>query len=218
MTGLIYCSVIDVCQQAYALERAREWTAALAQWCAQQPEMIAFTATCLVHRAEIMQWQGAWPDALDEARRACERFTLGAAFYQQVEVHRLRGEYTAAEEAYRHASQKGCEPQLGLALLWLAQGRIEAADAAIRRVLSVITDQLQRTKLLPACIEIMLAGGAIPEARLIHVLRFSALLFRVWSRGAPRLGSAWRETDVGVIPNAYANADRKYPARHRPAY
>ena len=119
-----------------------------------------------------MQLHGAWPDALDEARRACERFTLGfdqqppaAAFYQQAEVHRLRGEFTAAEEAYRNASQGGWEPQPGLALLRLAQGRIEAADAAIRRVLSVTTDQLQRTKLLPACIEIMLAGGAIPEAR-----------------------------------------------------
>jgi DNA-binding CsgD family transcriptional regulator len=35
----------------------------------------------------------------------------------------------------------------------------------MRRVLSVTTDQLQRTKLLPACIEIMLVVGAIPEAR-----------------------------------------------------
>jgi hypothetical protein len=127
MTGLIYCSVIEVCQQAYALDRAREWTSALAQWCAQQPEMIAFTTTCLVHR--------------------------------------LRGEFTAAEEAYRHASQGGWEPQPGLALLWLAQGRMEAADAAIRRVLSVTTDPRQRTKLLPAGIEIRLAVGAIPEAR-----------------------------------------------------
>jgi hypothetical protein len=172
MTGLIYCSVIEVCQQAYALARAREWTSALAQWCAQQPEMSAFTATCLVHRAEIMQWHGAWPEALEEARRACERFTLGfgqpppaTAFYQQAEVHRLRGEFTAAEEAYRHASREGWEPQPGFALLRLAQGRIAAADAAIRRVLSVTTDRLQRTKLLPACIEIMLAAGAIPEAR-----------------------------------------------------
>jgi len=172
MTGLIYCSVIETCQQAYALDRAREWTAALAQWCAQQPEMVAFTATCLVHRAEIMQWHGAWPDAIAEARRACERVSVGfdqqppaAAFYQQAEVHRLRGEFAAAEAAYRNASQGGWEPQPGLALLRLAQGRTEAADAAIRRVLSVTTDQRQRTKLLPAYIEIMLAVGAIPEAR-----------------------------------------------------
>ena len=60
ITGLIYCSVIDGCQQVYALDRAHEWTSALAHWCDEQPEMISFTGRCLVHRAEIMQLQGAW--------------------------------------------------------------------------------------------------------------------------------------------------------------
>ena len=73
MTGLMYCSVIDTCRQVYALGRAREWTSAFSRVCEQQPEMVAFTGTCLVHRAEIMQLQGAWPDALTEACRACER-------------------------------------------------------------------------------------------------------------------------------------------------
>jgi hypothetical protein len=72
MTGLIYCSVIDVCQQVYALGRAREWTSALARWCEGQPEMAAFTGVCRVHRAEIMQLHGAWLDAIEEARRACD--------------------------------------------------------------------------------------------------------------------------------------------------
>jgi DNA-binding CsgD family transcriptional regulator len=172
MTGLVYCSVIEACQQAYALDRACEWTSALAQWCKQQPEMVAFTATCLVHRAEIMQLHGAWSDAIEEARRACTRFALGfdqkppaAAFYQQAEVHRLRGEFAAAEEAYRSASQGGWEPQPGLALLRMAQGRTDTAALAIRRVLNATTDRLQRTKLLPAYIEITLATGAIQEAR-----------------------------------------------------
>ena len=73
VTGLIYCSVIEACQQVYALGRAREWTSALAQWCEEQPEMVAFTGICRVHRAEIMQLHGAWQDAIEEARRACER-------------------------------------------------------------------------------------------------------------------------------------------------
>ncbi len=47
MTGLIYCSVIDACQQVYALARAWEWTAALTRWCEAQPQMVAFTGTCL---------------------------------------------------------------------------------------------------------------------------------------------------------------------------
>jgi DNA-binding CsgD family transcriptional regulator len=172
MTGLIYCSVIEACQQVFALSRAREWTSALARWCEQQRELVAFTGTCLVYRAEIMLFHGDWPDAMAEACRACERFSQGvdrnppaAAFYQRAELHRLRGEFAAAEEAYRSASRFGCEPQPGLALLRMAQGRTDAACAAIRRVLSAATDRLQRAKLLPAHIEIMLAIGDTQEAR-----------------------------------------------------
>jgi ATP/maltotriose-dependent transcriptional regulator MalT len=172
MTGLIYCSVIDACQQVYALARAWEWTSALAEWCEARPQMVAFTGTCLVHRAEIMQLHGAWPEAIDAARRACERTSLGieqqppaAAFYQQAEVHRLRGEFTAADEAYRSASQRGYDPQPGLALLRMTQGSTDAAAVAIRRVASATTDQLQRTRLLPAYVEIMLSVGEIEDAR-----------------------------------------------------
>ena len=102
--------------------------------------MVAFTGRCLVHRAEIMQLRGAWQDALEEARRAGaplrggdEPRAAGAAFYQQGELLGLRGEFAAAEEAYREASRYGWEPQPGLALLRLAQGRADAAAAAIRR-------------------------------------------------------------------------------------
>jgi DNA-binding CsgD family transcriptional regulator len=172
MTGLIYCSVIECCQQVYASARAREWTDALAQWCEAQPEMVAFTGTCLVHRAEIMQLHGAWRDALEEAGRACERCVLAAhpqaaaaAFYQRAEVHRLRGEFAAAEEAYRSASQWGWDPQPGLALLRVAQGRTGAGAAAIRRAANATADRLQRARLLPAYIEIMLAMGDIGAAR-----------------------------------------------------
>ena len=171
MTGLMYCSVIDACRQVYALGRAREWTCAFSSVCEQQPEMVAFSGTCLVHRAEIMQLQGAWLDAMTEASRACEhaqrcdRRPPGAALYQQAEIHRLRGEFAKAEEAYRSASELGCEPQPGLALLRLAQGRTDAACAAIRRLTSATSDRLRRARLLPAYLEIMLAIGDVDEVR-----------------------------------------------------
>lgn len=171
MTGLVYCSVIDACMQVYALTRAREWTFALTGWCKAQPQLVAFTGTCLVHRAEILELQGAWPDAIEEAQRACFVFSRhveqpppAAAFYRRGELSRLRGEFTAAEEAYREASRRGFEPQPGLALLRMAQGQKDAAAIAIRRALNATEDRLARTKLLPACIEIMLEAGNIGEA------------------------------------------------------
>jgi DNA-binding CsgD family transcriptional regulator/tetratricopeptide (TPR) repeat protein len=171
VTGLMYCSVIGACQQVYAIDRSREWTAALSQWCEGQPDMVAFAGTCQVHRAEIMQLQGAWPEAIDEARRACarsrgvDRRAAAGALYQQAEVHRLKGEFAAAEEAYRGASQLGLEPQPGLALLRLGQGRPDMAATAIRRVVSTSVGRLKRMRLLPAYVEIMVAVGDVPGAR-----------------------------------------------------
>ena len=165
VTGLVYCNTIAFCQDALELRRAREWTEALAGWCDRQPEMVAHTGVCLVHRAEILELAGDWEVALEEARRAGERFgevsvAAGHAVYRQGEVHRVRGELAAAEEAYRDASRCGFEPQPGLALLRLAQGRGEAAASAIRRALSETADPLRRLRLLPAGVEILLAAGA----------------------------------------------------------
>ncbi|GLQ54008.1 LuxR family transcriptional regulator [Devosia nitrariae] len=172
MTGLIYCSVIEACHDIYAFDRAREWTSALAAWCSKQPQIVAFTGTCLVHRAEIMQLAGAWGDAIAEAGRACERFLDGfdpqppaTAFYQRAEMHRLRGELDAAEEDYRRASRFGHEPQPGLALLRLAQGRKDAAIAAIRRVIGTTKDRLHRARLLPAYVETAISVGELGEAK-----------------------------------------------------
>ena len=110
----------------YAIGRAGEWTAALARWC--EPDFAPFTGVCRVHRAEIRLLHGDWHGAIEEAHRARERAegtsrrTVAAAFYQQAEVHRLRGEFAAAERAYRSASRGGFDPQPGLALLRLAEG------------------------------------------------------------------------------------------------
>ena len=177
VTGIVYCNTIAFCRDVYELRHAREWTEALTAWCASQPEMVAHNGLCLVHRAEIMQLQGAWDDALAEAQRASERFTQGVlnelacgkALYRAGEVHRLRGEFAAAEEAFRAASRCGCEPQPGLALLRLAEDKVWEAAGAIRRVVTETAQPLKRAELLPAYVEIMLAVGDVEQARSLCI-------------------------------------------------
>ena len=172
--GVVYCAVIDGCHALFDLGRAREWTAALSRWSASQPTVVAFQGKCLVLRAEIMRFSGAWPEALIEARRAADwsgdhkssfKYPAGAAFYELAEIHRLRGDWAAAEAAYRRASDHGQMPEPGLTLAQFAQGKTDIAAASIRRLLSERQSTVMRASILHAAVEILIARGDLPSAR-----------------------------------------------------
>ena len=171
VAGLVYCGVIAACMETFDPRRAKEWTVALKHWCDAQPDLVQFRGQCMVHRAQIMQIEGAWLDALEELRQASERFTgaghpaAGDALYEQAELHRWRGDTDDAEQAYRRAATFGRDPQPGLALLRLAQGQLEAASAGVRRALEETTERVRRPRLLSAAVEIALEGKDVHAAR-----------------------------------------------------
>ena len=141
VAGMVYCATIADCHAIFDMRRAQEWTIALTDWCATQPDLV-FRGRCLIYRAELMRFHGDWTTAADEVRRARLALAgppvnpaLGEAHYEEAELHRVCGRFDEAERAYAAGSSLGRRPEPGLALLRLAQGRATSAHNIICRAL-----------------------------------------------------------------------------------
>jgi ATP/maltotriose-dependent transcriptional regulator MalT len=172
IAGMVYCSMIEACQEVSDFSRAASWTSALTRWCEAQPGLVPYTGQCSLHRGQIMRLRGAYDEALAEFALAQRRYQLegtaapaALALTEQGDVLRIRGKLDEAEEAYRQAAEFGFEPQPGLALSWLARGRTTAAVTAIHRLLAEAGGPVQRSRLLPAAVEILVAAQLLDEAR-----------------------------------------------------
>jgi DNA-binding CsgD family transcriptional regulator len=172
LAGIVYCGAIDSCMEAGDLRRAAQWTDALERWCAGQPDLVPYRGQCLVHRSQVLTAHGEWTEASTAVALACRRLSepphpaIGLAFYQQGDLHRLRGEFAAAEDAYKAAGRHGKDPVPGFALLRIAQGNIEAATAAARRMVAEHRGAgLLAAPVLAAAVEILVASDDADGAR-----------------------------------------------------
>lgn len=171
-TGWVYCSTITACLELADYRRASEWTEATTRWCEQQ-SVTGFPGVCRVHRAEIVALRGAWAQAEQEARQACEeleryqiRLTAAEGFYQLGEIRMHMGDLPAAKEQFRRAHELGKAPEPGMSLVRLAEGDAEGAGLSLHRALANAGEKPARARLLPAEIEVALTLGDRERARV----------------------------------------------------
>jgi class 3 adenylate cyclase len=169
-TTLVYCMTISACQDVGDFRRAAEWTEAANRWC-DRLEVTGFPGACRIHRAELMRLRGDLEGAERVAMAACdelhdfERYLTASGHYEIGEIRRRLGDFAAAEEAYARANELGADPQPGLALLRLAEGKLDAALAGITRALEEVEEPLARIRRLPAQVEIAVAARDLKTAR-----------------------------------------------------
>ena len=169
-TTLVYCMTISSCQDVGDFRRAAEWTEAANRWC-DRLDVTGFPGACRIHRAELMRLRGDLEAAEKVALAACdelhdfERYITAMGHYEIGEIRRRLGDFATADEAYARANELGHDPQPGLALLHLAEGKIDAAVAGITRSLDEVEEPLSRLRRLPAQVEIAVASRDLKTAR-----------------------------------------------------
>lgn len=216
-TVTVYCNTIGTCRDLADYGRAAEWAETATEFCDAQ-SAAAFPGVCRVNRAEVMRVKGQWADAEEHAAQACEELKewcpriAGSAFYEIGEVRLRRGDLAGAEEAFREAHAYGKTPQPGLALLRLAQGRVDAATAAIGTALSEDTGSLSRARLLPAQVEIAIRAGDVKTAReAAQELAEIAVMYgtsaleaaAVAARGAVELAEGEAQASIPTLKRAF---------------
>jgi ATP/maltotriose-dependent transcriptional regulator MalT len=168
-TGKVYCSLISACEEVGDLDRAAEWTEATMNWAQQHPFAI-FPGICRVHRALVLKRRGSLAEAEREAARACDELAHShvvnsAAAYAEVgDLRRRLGELDRAEEAFAKAQELSGRPCAAVAVLRLAQGRVDAARSIITGCLGSTSNRLARAELLPTFVHVAIAAGDLDAA------------------------------------------------------
>ena len=231
-TGSVYCWTISTCRDLQEVRRAGEWSARFEQWCERTSLPGGWRGDCRVHHAEVLRLRGRWAEAEAEAEAACEDFLTfnmpGEAANATCELGELRlrrGDLSGAATAFRRAVEGGAEPQPGLALLRLAEGKPAVGLAELTRALAdVPDDRIERARLLPAFVELAVAAeqrdrarDAVQELDALATLYLSDALTATarWARGLVDLAdgdAAWAVSPLREAVRRWHALDVPYEA------
>jgi ATP/maltotriose-dependent transcriptional regulator MalT len=169
-TGWIFCSALNQCIRITDLSRAIRWADAARDWCDTQAREMPYQGLCRLYRVEVTALRGAWDTAESDAARASEELLAfepvlaAGAHYAIGEIRLRRGDLAGAETSFLRAHELGRDPQPGLALLRLAQGKTAAAAAALRVALAGGGGGLDRARLLAAKVDVAIQAGDLGSA------------------------------------------------------
>ncbi|MBB3747687.1 DNA-binding NarL/FixJ family response regulator [Mycolicibacterium sp. BK634] len=194
--GDIYCAVIHECHRLADLARMKSWFEAMEVW-RKGPQVTSswYGTTCEVHKMDLHSATQTFAEVeqrLTNAIAALGDFpgTAGKGYYELGEIRRRKGDVDGAKEAFAKAKEHNKDPQPGEALLRCHLGEHDAAATDLRMRMDAEQDEINRTRLLPAAVEIALARTKTDEAdRYCTELesgaeRFDSPGFRAWARHA----------------------------------
>ena len=170
-TGMVYCNTIAYCCEIADFRRAGDWADAARKWSESHPYQPMIPGDCRVHQAEVLALRGAWAEAEESARQGAEELRaynrlihVGEAQYQIGEIRMRMGDLPSAHEAFQQAGEMGRDPQPGMSIVAMVEGRTDAAMASIQRALDDTESRLERRRFLPAFIEIAIKAGKLLDA------------------------------------------------------
>lgn len=190
--GDIFCTVIHVCEFLADFTRMRAWTDSLARWASDLSATFLYAGVTRVHQLQLESAEGRWDVVEREAGDHSEllagshSWVAGTGYQELGEVRRLRGDLAGAESAFKRARELGIDPQPGAALLCAVRRGPRPALEELRVSLGE-RGPLDRTRLIPAAVQLAVELGEIEYAELLA----AELYATATTHQAPGLLARW---------------------------
>jgi DNA-binding CsgD family transcriptional regulator len=173
VVGEIYCKMLLCCELALDVRRAQEWIA-VADACGRASHDLWVSAICRMHYGGILVAAGRWAEAEEQLASSLRLHDAGMRALRAGAAVRLaglrvrQGRYAEAARLLEghEADQQAVVP---MALLHLAGGELDVADAVLRRSLDATRTGLQDAPVLALLAEVRAVRCRRSEAEQVLV-------------------------------------------------